>query len=877
MPANDIVERIVVDENGNEVQLPIASTTAAGIAQFNPDDFTVDENGYVKSLNKTGIVQYIGVPNPVSENSCQWTLQEGSAAPLDEVRKGQLIMATTTVESDYGTVEEGQVFLIQDVVGDIVTTFMTSSFSLKGFTGEKGEKGDKGDKGDTGATGPEGPQGPDGIAGEPGPANTLTVGTVEKGLYPKFEIVGNTPNQVVNVTLPQGDTGPVGPQGPEGPQGLPGYSLTTNQIYQAPSDQMPTSIILDYSVFSQDPIVNATFQEIIRLSNGNTYIAVCEVISLSDTNADCRVNSYSYITGPQGKQGPQGAQGIQGVQGAQGVKGETGSTGPIGPQGPAGATGPQGPQGVPGPAGVDGRSFEIVGQVDSSSDLPPASAVYVGQAYYVGTTIPRNIWACVDYNNVIQWVNQGTLQGPQGETGPQGPTGATGGIGPQGPEGPTGPQGVQGEQGPQGPQGEQGIQGETGPQGPTGATGATGAIALSRQGYSSASVPTVNSSYNFGAQSLFNRIPTINDVFVCTWLQSSSGRSWLVTCRVTSSLTDEVTATVLSVAETTGEQGIQGPQGESGISVLVKTSPEWASDNTILEVGQFGYDSTGKVTKIGDGVSSWSDLPAFSTNSMSLNDLSWEAINQICIAGLHKVFFKVGDKKDIELTTGEIITVVILDFDAKSITNGSDVTSILGTAPIVFGTENLLSTTYRYDTSGSVSSIPSQATWLYSDIRTYLNGTFYNTLPSDLREIIPHVRINSSANTNGSIHMSQSNQTADYIFLLAYSEVAGTSQSVKGLNSSWKGEGSQFEYYKTVKDGTVASNRIKRLSNGEGSANRWMFRTIGYNAADWDDELARVVYADTEGSIVTNGSMTSSALYGISFAFCINGGIEETA
>ena len=125
--------------------------------------------------------------------------------------------------------------------------------------------------------------------------------------------------------------------------------------------------------------------------------------------------------------------------------------------------------------------------------------------------------------------------------------------------------------------------------------------------------------------------------------------------------------------------------------------------------------------------------------------------------------------------------------------------------------------------------------------------------------------------------MSQSNQTADYIFLLAYSEVAGTSQSVKGLNSSWKGEGSQFEYYKTVKDGTVASNRIKRLSNGEGSANRWMFRTIGYNAADRDDELARVVYADTEGSIVTNGSMTSSALYGISFAFCINGGIEETA
>lgn len=837
MPANDIVERIVVDENGNEVQLPIASTTAPGIAQFNPDDFTVDENGYVKSLNKTGIVQYIGVPNPVSENSCQWTLQEGSAAPLDEVRKGQLIMAIATVESDYGTVEEGQVFLIQDVVGDIVTTFMTSSFSLKGFTGEKGEKGDKGDKGDTGATGPEGPQGPDGIAGEPGPANTLTVGTVEKGLETKFEITGEAPNQVVNVTLQQGDTGPVGPQGPEGPQGLPGYSLTTNQIYQAPSDQMPTSIILDYSVFSQDPIVNATFQEIIRLSNGNTYIAVCEVISLSDINVDCRVNSYSYITGPQGKQGPQGAQGIQGVQGAQGVKGETGSTGPIGPQGPAGATGPQGPQGVPGPAGADGRSFEIVGQVDSSSDLPPASAVYVGQAYYVGTTIPRNVWACIDYNNVIQWVNQGTLQGPQGETGPQGPTGATGGIGPQGPEGPTGPQGVQGEQGPQGPQGEQGIQGETGPQGPTGATGATGAIALSRQGYSSASVPTVNSSYNFGAQSLFNRIPTINDVFVCTWLQSSSGRSWLVTCRVTSSLTDEVTAIILSVAETTGEQGIQGPD------VVVKTAAEWASDNTVLALGRFGYDSTGKVTKIGDGITAWTELDYFRTAPavVSFSEATPEQIEAIASAGLANKYFSAGDKKDIELTTGEVITVVILGFNHDDLADGS------GKAAISIGMENLLSTCYPMNDSDTTVG-----GWNLSDMRRDIMDTLLGQLPLSWQNIIKLVNKKSmEGNKLTDIIVSE-----DKLWLFSEVEVTGTT------NDGYKDEGEQYQYWISVKDGSRSSQRVKYLSNGTGSANPWWLRSPSLDYAQSFRSFATAGEATQ-----TNASYSSSC--GVSFGFCV--------
>lgn len=61
-------------------------------------------------------------------------------------------------------------------------------------------KGDKGEKGNVG------PQGEQGIQGNPGPANSLTIGTVEKGAVPSATITGNSPNQVLNLVLPTGET-----------------------------------------------------------------------------------------------------------------------------------------------------------------------------------------------------------------------------------------------------------------------------------------------------------------------------------------------------------------------------------------------------------------------------------------------------------------------------------------------------------------------------------------------------------------------------------------------------------------------------------------------------------------------------------------------
>ena len=157
-----------------------------------------------------------------------------------------------------------------------------------------------------------------------------------------------------------------------------------------------------------------------------------------------QIIGFDEYVSTHGIAGPQGPQGVQGIQG------------PTGPQGPQGVQGIQGPVG---PKGEDGNSFEIKGQVDSVSLLPPASQQYLGVAIYVGSVEPRDIYACVEYNGAISWQNQGKLQGPQGE---RGETGATGAQGPEGPEGKQGIEGPRGEMGAQGPIGPQGMQGPMG-------------------------------------------------------------------------------------------------------------------------------------------------------------------------------------------------------------------------------------------------------------------------------------------------------------------------------------------------------------------------------------------------------------------------------
>ena len=280
--------------------------------------------------------------------------------------------------------------------------------------------------------------------------------------YTDKEIIGVVPTNeeewklyvsgVAGETGPEGPQGPKGDAGPQGPQGLQGIKGDTGA-------RGPQGI-----------------------------------------QGETGPQGLQGLQGIAGPQGPAGTVGPQGPQGPQGVKGDTGETGPTGPEGPqgiqglqgvkgdTGARGPEGPQGIQGPKGnkgdkgENGTGLTIISTLATVADLealkPTAKA---GDAYAVGLAPPRDIYLFSE--NISEFVNQGTIQGPTGPEGPQGPQGIQGLVGPTGPQGEQGPQGIQGEKGatgatgPAGPKGDQGLQGpqgEIGPEGPQGETGPQG-------------------------------------------------------------------------------------------------------------------------------------------------------------------------------------------------------------------------------------------------------------------------------------------------------------------------------------------------------------------------------------------------------------------
>jgi hypothetical protein len=59
------------------------------------------------------------------------------------------------------------------------------------------------------------------------------------------------------------------------------------------------------------------------------------------------------------------------------------------------------------------------------------------------------------------------------------------------------------------------------------------------------------------------------------------------------------------------------------------SSLEWTQENPVLRKGEIGYDTDIKDIKIGNGVTSWSDLPYFKETTLSeeqvdLNDYDWQ-------------------------------------------------------------------------------------------------------------------------------------------------------------------------------------------------------------------------------------------------------------
>ena len=283
----------------------------------------------------------------------------------------------------------------------------------------------------------------------------------------------------------------------------------------------------------------------------------------------------------------------------------------------------------------------------------------------------------------------------------------------------------------------------------------------------------------------------------------------------------------------------KGDKGDTGTtSSIVKTAAEWESQNPVLGAGVFGFDSTNKIIKAGDGVTPWKTLPTLLSTDFSFGKASWSDIAALSESGSADKYFSVGDEKTISLTTGEQVTLVILGFDHDNLTGG-------GKAGMSIGMKNLLATKYRMNATAT-----NEGGWDESEMRTSTMATLLSQFPSDLQSVIKQV--NKKATAGGA--STSITTSADKLWLFAEVEIDGTT------SAGYADEGEQYEYWKTVKDGTVADDRKKYLSNGSGSANIWWLRSP-YVSSSSDFR-----YISSAGYVIYYGANNT---YGVSFGFCV--------
>lgn len=222
---------------------------------------------------------------------------------------------------------------------------------------------------------------------------------------------------------------------------------------------------------------------------------------------------------------------------------------------------------------------------------------------------------------------------------------------------------------------------------------------------------------------------------------------------------------------------------------------------------------------------------------VTLEECSWNEIAEVSQIGKAETAFKVGDEKTIALSTGEQVTLVILGF------NHDDKASGGGKAGITFGMKNLLATKYPMNSSSN-----NTGGWDRSVMRTSTMKTLLGQLPADLQAAIKPV----TKKTSAGLQDTTINSTTDSLFLLSEIEVFGSA------TYSVSGEGTQYDYYKNIANTDTA--RIKKLSNGSGSANGWWLRS------PYESNSAGFCCVYAVGNVYNYYAGDSA---GVAFGFCV--------
>ena len=241
----------------------------------------------------------------------------------------------------------------------------------------------------------------------------------------------------------------------------------------------------------------------------------------------------------------------------------------------------------------------------------------------------------------------------------------------------------------------------------------------------------------------------------------------------------------------------------------VLTSKEVVYDNTNSKLSSTNVKdaidevNTKATKKVEEAQASCPD--GYICSKPSFKDESWETIAANVRAG-NASAYQVGDTKEIDM--GSLGTHTVRVANTSPCTNGETSETACG---FVVEFADIISKQTMNSTSTNVGG------WPASTMRTYVNETVYNALPSELQNVIATTTVVSSHGlTSGETNFTSS----DKLYLLSTKEVwgkDGTSNMV--TKDTAEAETRQLDYYKNK--GVTTSNYSGAIKQYNGSNSNW--------------------------------------------------------
>lgn len=218
---------------------------------------------------------------------------------------------------------------------------------------------------------------------------------------------------------------------------------------------------------------------------------------------------------------------------------------------------------------------------------------------------------------------------------------------------------------------------------------------------------------------------------------------------------------------------------------------------------------------------------------------SWEIISKANYLDIADQYWNIGDTKSITLTNNDTYKVRIANIagDLYEYSDRSDTTGF------VVEFENCYNTKYSYTNDKA---------WQTSPMRLTVLPSIYELFPSDLKQVIPSVRVAAINDYRPST--AEVKYTDDSLFLLSIFEIVDSGSDTP---SKEKQAVTKLQYYTQY---NTAADRIKRVN---GTASDWGTRSHTYS---YGSNYCAIMSSGSCGQII--GSQTT----GVSPAFCIKKG-----